>query len=218
MKRIGVLKLVDQHMRKAPDDFVMKDGIVFERANRSVDQVPEVEGVRLPQPLLVGRVDPPDHLGPSVRSFDVFGALHFLLRAVDTPRHRLRLVALLVEPQVPEHAFDERLLILVGDAPPHPENMLSLMRKVRRFHKKGGVVTTLDVSLRSNPEVLRRVYGMEAAGPGRDFIPEYEELAVAGGGEVTNLQGTDRVARSIAVAIFGTQWREWLLPFLGGLE
>ncbi len=111
-----------------------------------------------------------------------------------------------------------RVIILVGDAPPHPENMLSLMRKVRRFHKKGGVVTTLDVSLRSNPEVLRRVYGMEAAGPGRDFIPEYEELAVAGGGEVTNLQGTDRVARSIAVAIFGTQWREWLLPFLGGLE
>ncbi len=111
-----------------------------------------------------------------------------------------------------------RVIILVGDAPPHPENMLTLMRKVRRFHKAGGVVTTLDVSLRSNPEVLRRVYNMQAAGPSREFIPEYQELAHAGGGEATNLKGTDRVARSIAVAIFGTQWREWLVPFLGGLE
>ena len=37
-------------------------------------------------------------------------------------------------------------------------------------------------------------------------------------GEVTNLKGTAQVARNIAVAIFGTQWREWLIPFLGGLE
>ncbi len=111
-----------------------------------------------------------------------------------------------------------RVIILVGDAPPHPENMLTLMRRVRSFHKDGGVVTLLDVSLRSNPEVLRRVYQMEAAGPAREFIPEYQELAIAGGGEVANLQGTAQVARNIAVAIFGTQWREWLVPFLGGLE
>lgn len=111
-----------------------------------------------------------------------------------------------------------RVVIVVGDAPPHPENMLRLIKRVRRFKKQGGVVSLLDVSLRSNPEVLRRLHGMEGARSSRHFIPEYQELASAGGGEVANLKGTSRVARNIAVAIFGSQWREWLLPYLGGLE
>ncbi len=115
-----------------------------------------------------------------------------------------------------ENAF--RVVVVVGDAPPHPESMLRLLKRVRNFHKSGGVLTLLDVSLRSNPEVLRRVYGMKASSGGGELIPEYQELADAGGGEVVNLMGTSQVARNIAVAIFGTQWRDWLLPFLGGLE
>ena len=111
-----------------------------------------------------------------------------------------------------------RVLIVVGDAPPHPENMLRLLRRVRRFHRRGGIVTTLDVSLRSNPEVLRRLHGMEAALGQRESIPEYQELAAAGGGEALNLLGTTQVARNIAVAIFGSEWIEWVAPFLGEIE
>jgi len=110
-----------------------------------------------------------------------------------------------------------RVIVVVGDAPPHPESMLRLLKRVKRFRESGGVVTLLDVSLRSNPEVLRRIYGMESTSSG-ELIPEYHELADVGGGEVVNLMGTSQVARNIAVAIFGTQWMDWLSPFLGGLE
>lgn len=111
-----------------------------------------------------------------------------------------------------------QVIIVVGDAPPHPETMGRLLNRVSSFRGRGGVVTLLDVSLISNPEVLRRLHGVESAYQGSELIPQFQELAAAGGGEVVNLNGTTQVARNLAVAIFGTQWLDWLVPFLGGLE
>ena len=111
-----------------------------------------------------------------------------------------------------------QVIIVVGDAPPHPETMGQLLGRVSSFRGRGGVLTLLDVSLISNPEVLRRLHGVESAYERTDLIPQFQELAAAGGGEVVNLMGTTQVARNLAVAIFGTQWLDWLVPFLGGLE
>ncbi len=111
-----------------------------------------------------------------------------------------------------------QVVIVVGDAPPHPETMGRLIDRVGAFHRRGGVVTLLDVSLISNPEVLRKLHGVEPAYQSSGLIPQFAELANAGGGEVVNLGGTAQVARNLAVAIFGTQWLDWLVPFLGGLE
>lgn len=111
-----------------------------------------------------------------------------------------------------------QVIIIVGDAPPHPETMGRLLSRVSGFRGRGGVVTLLDVSLISNPELLKKLHGVESAYTGKDYIPQFHELAAAGGGEVVNLLGTTQVARNLAVAIFGTQWLDWLVPFLGGLE
>lgn len=111
-----------------------------------------------------------------------------------------------------------QVVIVVGDAPPHPETMGRLLDRASSFRSRGGVLTFLDVSLASNPEVLRRLHGMESAYQNAGLIPQFHELASAGGGEVVNLGGTAQVARNLAVAIFGTQWLDWLIPFLGGLE
>ncbi|NNL86936.1 MAG: VWA domain-containing protein [Myxococcales bacterium] len=111
-----------------------------------------------------------------------------------------------------------QVVIVVGDAPPHPETMGRLIDRVGAFRSRGGVVTLLDVSLISNPEVLRKLHGVDPAYRASGLIPQFAELADAGGGEVVNLGGTAKVARNLAVAIFGTQWLDWLVPFLGGLE
>lgn len=109
-----------------------------------------------------------------------------------------------------------RVVLVVGDAPPRPESMGSLLARADRFHASGGIVTVLDVSFSSNPEIARRAFNLSSVSSrahGR-VIPEFLELATSGGGEVSTLGQTGRVVRQMTVAIFGTQWLDRLRPFL----
>lgn len=109
-----------------------------------------------------------------------------------------------------------KVVLVVGDAPPRPESMGSLLARADRFHASGGIVTVLDVSFSSNPEIARRSFNLSSVTPrahGR-VIPEFLELAASGGGEVSTLGQTGRVVRQMTVAIFGTQFLDRLRPFL----
>jgi hypothetical protein len=98
---VGVLKLVDQNVREAAHDQRSKGLARLKPSNHPIDQIPEVESVRLMKPVFVRGVHPSDDLRPGVGRLDVFGSLYLLLGAIDSARHRFRLVALLVETEVP---------------------------------------------------------------------------------------------------------------------
>jgi hypothetical protein len=115
----------------------------------------------------------------------------------------------------------KRVIIVVGDAPPHAERMAANLAAVRAFQAQGGTVTTLDVSFDANPELAarqlkRRVEELQTLQP-RGPLDEFVALAQAGGGDASTLKGDLQVVRQLAVLIFGEEWAEDLRPLLGEL-
>ena len=111
-----------------------------------------------------------------------------------------------------------KVLLVVGDAPPRPETMDLLLERLERFRASGGSVAVLDVSFDSNPRIARRIFALAHTPKPRagGVMPEFRELAEAGGGEVFTLGDVDRLIPQMTVAIFGSRWLDQLRPFLGG--
>ena len=118
-------------------------------------------------------------------------------------------------------ADSRRVILVVGDAPPHPAQMQAGLDKAREFAKGGGTISVLDVSYDANPHLVaarlgKRVEELTLVQP-RGVMPELRELADAGAGDAVTLAGDSRVVRQLAVLIFGRSWEADLRPMLGDL-
>jgi len=114
-----------------------------------------------------------------------------------------------------------RVIVALGDAPPRPERFEETLALARRFREQGGTLTIVDVSFDANPEIVARrlhksVEELRTIDP-RGVLPEFLTLAEAGGGDAATLQGETRVARRLAVLIFGQRWAKAVEPLLGDL-
>jgi hypothetical protein len=114
-----------------------------------------------------------------------------------------------------------RVVILIGDAPPHPERLQETLELARRFHASGGTVTAVDVRFDANPTLAaarlgKRVEDLQTLGDG-GVMPQFQWLAEAGGGDPSTLEGERQVVRRLAVLIFGERWAEDVRPLLGEL-
>ena len=82
-------------------------------------------------------------------------------------------------------------------------------------------MTTVDVSFDANPELVARRLGKRVEDlltvSDRGILPEFRQLALAGGGDAASLEGDERVVRQLAVLIFGKRWAEAVQPLLGEL-
>jgi len=114
----------------------------------------------------------------------------------------------------------KRLIILIGDAPPHREESDALIRLASSFHQAGGEISALDVSDEANPALLearlqRRVNrNLYRATPGYDF----NLIAHAGGGDAVTLDGDIRLTRRLVTLIFGDGFSDELAMALEALE
>ncbi len=118
-------------------------------------------------------------------------------------------------------ATSKQVIIVIGDAPPHPERMAANVAAVAAWRARGGTVTTLDVSFDANPELAarqlkRRVEDLQTIRP-RGPRDEFVALARAGGGDASTLKGDLQVVRQLAVLIFGEEWSDDVRPLLGEL-
>ncbi len=103
----------------------------------------------------------------------------------------------------------KKIILLIGDAPPHPSEVEATYQLIQRFKKKrSGVVSTLDTSFESN--ALQNAY---VARP-RGVIQEFRQIAALTGGESANLIEEEKVVKQLVVLIFGTRWEESLDEFL----
>ncbi len=114
-----------------------------------------------------------------------------------------------------------KVIIILGDAPPHLEDMPRALELAHRFRSMGGTVTTVDTSFDANPTLAAKRLGvrvdeLQTLGQG-GVMPEFERLAQAGGGDVSSLEGESHVARRLALLIFGEQWADEVRPLLGNL-
>jgi len=115
----------------------------------------------------------------------------------------------------------QKIIVIVGDAPPHPEELETTLASAREFRAKGGKVTAVDVSFDANPQIAasrlgKRVDELETV-PQRGVMPEFLHIAKAGGGDASSLEGERRVVRQLAVVIFGQRWSDDVRPLLGDL-
>lgn len=113
------------------------------------------------------------------------------------------------------------VIVLVGDAPPHPERLEDALAVVRDFRARGGTVTALDVSFDANPRLAADRIGvpverLETLGR-RGVMPEYRRIAEAGGGDAATLAGEVRVVGRLAALVFGERYAAELRPLLGDL-
>ena len=114
----------------------------------------------------------------------------------------------------------KRLLILIGDAPPHRDEADQLLRLVAGFHADGGQVTTLDVSDEANPVLLEARLGravnrgLYRGTPGYDFL----KIAEHGGGDAATLDGELRLTRRLVNLIFGQRYAAELSLALEAIE
>lgn len=104
----------------------------------------------------------------------------------------------------------KKVIILVGDAPPHDENLGAALSVVRSFRARNGTVTAVDVSADANLEIIaqrtgRPISELTAFNP-RGVMREFAQIASAGGGDASTLKGETRVARRLAVLIFGERF------------
>ncbi len=122
----------------------------------------------------------------------------------------------------------KRIVILIGGSPPHPWDTDAVDDIARAFHKDGGVVSTIDVTLRLHEDfdrqMWRSLHGKEPYQPSP--MPEYykqtaislTQIAKAGGGEMLALGENKTLIREILELTFGQRWKTEMAKFLKELS
>jgi Mg-chelatase subunit ChlD len=92
-----------------------------------------------------------------------------------------------------------RVLIVVGDAPPHEEDVPGLLKAIHRARED---------DLYERPVVVHTV-STDVGG-----VPHFDEIAAVGGGSAVNLAGTSRLIEEIVALAFGGALAARLRPWL----
>ena len=104
----------------------------------------------------------------------------------------------------------KKIILIIGDAPPHKQDMQKTITLVEKFRTQmGGIVGALDTS----PQTFSGIDGKQET----KVLEEFRELAEAGGGESARLIEEEKVMRQMALLVFGTKWEMCLDEFLTGL-
>jgi hypothetical protein len=112
----------------------------------------------------------------------------------------------------------KKVIILVGSSPPHDKDVPAIRSMVSDWHARGGVVSTIDVSLRLHEEHERKLhrwlYGdeLKEVSPLPDFYKQlqdsFNDISRLGGGSAIALGSDQAMARSLLVQAFGAQWEK----------
>ena len=112
----------------------------------------------------------------------------------------------------------KKVIILVGSSPPHEQDIPALRNLVSQWQAEGGVVSTIDVSMRLHEEHERKLhrwlYGdeLKTVSPLPDFYKQtqesFEDISHRGGGESIALGQDQALVRYLLVLTFGQQWEK----------
>jgi hypothetical protein len=110
------------------------------------------------------------------------------------------------------------VIILVGSSPPHPQDIPAIKRLIGEWQGRGGVVSTIDVSLLLHEEHERKIYRwlhgeeLKQVSPLPDFYKEVEQsfgdIAKQGGGEMIAMGQQNALVRHLLVLTFGPKWEK----------
>ncbi len=112
-----------------------------------------------------------------------------------------------------------KVILLIGDAPPHKGDIKKCSRLIRKFRKiMGGTLSTLDTN---RPVSLSNQYFH--CPPGAEIpcdyikhehlMPEFIHFAEIGGGDCVRFIDKEKMNKMMVMNIFGTEWKEYLEMF-----
>jgi len=112
----------------------------------------------------------------------------------------------------------KKVIVVVGSSPPHDKDIPALKKLIEEWHARGGIVSTIDVSLRLHEEhermLSRSLYGEEPKeiSPLPDFYQAvrdtFGDMAKQGGGEMISLGQESGLVRHVLALTFGPQWQK----------
>ena len=114
----------------------------------------------------------------------------------------------------------QRVVIIIGDAPPHAREMNEAAEIAERFKSRGGRLSLLDSRVEANRALLGRG---KPTGSGVDLVkqgvmPVFRRLARLGGGTAVTLAAERQLMKTLALLIFDDRFHDELAPFLANLE
>lgn len=98
-----------------------------------------------------------------------------------------------------------KVIILIGDAPPHEGELRHALALARKFATDGGQLSALDVSDDANPALIEAVVGRPVDHNLFRNKPMYDfqQLAEAGGGIAATMAGDVRITKQLMSLILG---------------
>ena len=102
----------------------------------------------------------------------------------------------------------KRVVVVIGDAPPHQDEFDRLLALTRDLVAQGGQVSTLDVSNESNPALIEASLGrtVNRALYRNKPMLQFQEVADAGNGKAATMDGDIVVARQLLSLVMGGQF------------
>jgi hypothetical protein len=109
----------------------------------------------------------------------------------------------------------KKIILLIGDAPPHQKDMEKTTALIEKFRKRmGGMVAALDTSR----QTIRPMASADnVVVKQKEVLEEFKHFAKIGGGESARLVDEEKVIRQMVVLVFGTRWEGCLDEFLKNL-
>ena len=124
----------------------------------------------------------------------------------------------------------KKFILLIGDAPPHLEDMPRAVSLVKKFHEKmGGKLCALDIR---QPKKITKHYwstiilpnmkdpgieSFEYLTDNERVMDDFQTLVEAGGGECARLTNEEKVIKNMLLLVFGTRWEMYLNEFMKNL-
>ena len=124
--------------------------------------------------------------------------------------------------------YAKKVVVLVGDSPPHKEDFGPLLGLIRQFKTNNGTFNTVDVAAEEHERFERefwlKVHREEP--PKISPLPEfyrqtqaaYKVLATSGGGSMKSLTKDAHINQQVLILAFGEQWQSQVAAFGRGLS
>ena len=121
--------------------------------------------------------------------------------------------------------YAKKVIVLVGDSPPHFEDYGPLLSLIAKFRAEDGTFNTIDVSAEEHERYEREFWLKTHSGrpPGESISPlaefyqdtreTYKMLAAAGGGGMRPLTQNVHINEQVLILALGAQWQGNLVAF-----
>ncbi|HUA32345.1 MAG TPA: vWA domain-containing protein [Candidatus Binataceae bacterium] len=124
--------------------------------------------------------------------------------------------------------YAKKVIVLVGDSPPHKEDFQPLLALIHKFKDENGTFNTVDVAAEEHERFERefwlKVHREEPPkiSPLPAFYRQtqaaYRVLATAGGGAMRSLSKDAHINQQVLILAFGEQWQNQVAAFGRGLN